>query len=839
MGIGVLVALIQNGVAFGTALSATYGAIGGAVLRIGGSLLLSAAANAVFGPKQPKAQDIGRELSQPTTAPAYRYIYGETRATGTPVGLPVRGASIWGCWLLNSRPSDLAAPELYLDKRLVTWTGDPFDFSGPGGMATADPFDGFVSFWISRGERTTPPSAYLTGAPWASGEDEELWKSTDGWQGRTVIWVRLRAGPSGDRQEQWPATPPLVEVEGKWSRVWDPREVGQDPDDPDTWAWSENHALCVLDALRTNPIRQYRLINLHLASFDEGADICDQTVALASGGSEPRYTATGALVFADGEIEDQVNPLFLSGAADPVRIGGQLAYAAGAWRAPAVTLDYLLGSGFEAPDMIPGDQLVNELRVSYLSPARGYETAELAPWPIPGALTADGGIPAPRTLDLPFCGSPTQAMRVRKITGLRLRRQDRLNGGELPPEALELVAASTATLSLPAPYDALDGIYEVEAIHPAFAPLGEDGGVAMRMPAQLVRHNAAIYGWVAADDEEPVIDEPWVGTRKGVPPPGAISVSVEYVDTGGTVLPRVRLSFDPSQSGGAVGYEWQFAEGGGAWQSGGLIDAEVRDGDGKVFATFFAAQGVTYDIRVRTTSTAGQSAWVEIEGVDVALAVTGGTAVATFGGVRFTGTAAPDNPNFATFRVYRGATGDFALATVLQSGIAAARSDPYDVLVGQDGTNLPVNGDFAGGATGWTPGANWSIAAGVATHTPGSTANLVQSLTGPAGGNTIRYGIDVTRAAGAVLLRLVGATSVSFPSITATGRHEGTLICPASVTQLAIVPGTTFDGSVDDITLYVEAPGALARGTGHYWIVPVTSTGVEGTPDGPYDLTIL
>ena len=609
--------------------AAVAGAVAGFVVNAGASLLLSVAANALMG-GQPSAQDTARKLAMPDTAPAYRYVYGETRATGTPVGTPVRGDWIFGCWVLNSRPSDLSTVKLFLDKREVLFSGDPFDFTGQGATGTEFPFaphtDGeeHMAFWVGRGDQTSPPQRILDNAPWSAGADAELWKSTDAWQGRTVIWMMLRAGGSGNRQERWPSTPPLVEVEGKWSKVWDMRDNTQDPDDPATWKWSDNHALCCLDALRQNPIRRYTDATLHLSSWEDAANVSDEAVGLASGGTEPRYRAAGTLTFGDGEIEDMVNPLVLSGAADLIRIGGQLGIKSGAWQAPTMTLDYLMGDGFSAPDMLPGSDMVNELRVSYLNPGRGYETADLQPWQIPGALTADGGLPAPQSLELSFCPSPFQAMRVRKIVGLRMRRQERIEGGYLPPEAFELVAGANAAISLPSPYSALDGDYEIEMIHPAFDPMGQ-GGLALRMPAALVKTDATIYDWTPAE-EETLIVEPYDSARKGMRPPGAIAAltgDAVNLNTGKTTIPRIRFDFDPSPSKGVSEYEWEYRPTGDRWREGGQIDGEVRDAAGKVFAfTRSLATGEAYDIRVRTVGNGGESDWVEITGISPVVSVT-------------------------------------------------------------------------------------------------------------------------------------------------------------------------------------------------------------------------
>lgn len=668
------------------ASAAVAGAVAGFVVRVGASLIFSALANALSG-KQSRAQDVGRQLAQPDTAPSYRFVYGAARATGTPVGAPVRGKYIWGCWILNSRPSDLSTAKLFLDKREVSFTGDPFNFAGTGGEGNTFPFVGedgtasVVRFWIGRGDQTSPPQQFLNDVPWAAGADSELWKASDAWKGRTVIWMRLNAGADRNRQERWPASPPLVEMEGRWSKVWDMRDPLQSSDDPATWTWSDNHALCCLDALRQNPIRRYTDATLHLSSWQDAANVADELVTLNSGGTEKRYRAAGTLIFADGEIEDQINPLVLSGAADLIRIGGQLGIKPGAWQAPTLTVTEFFSDGFTATDMVPGAELVNELRVSYLNPERGYETADLKPWPIPGALTEDGGLPAPRSVELSFCPSPYQAMRVRKITGLRLRRQERIEGASLPPEAFDLVAGATLNVALPSPYNALDGTYEVESIHPAMDPLGNGSAVALTMPAALVKTDATIYDW-APTEEEAVVSEPYDGTRKGMRDPGAITAltgDAANLNTGGTVIPRIRFAFAPSPSAGVSDYEWEYRPTAEFWREGGRIEADVRDGTGDVFAfTGPLATGEAYDIRARAVGAAGKSDWVEIVGtsptvsISLDLPIFVSVAETSPGTVKVT-YEVPNDPDVDAVEIFAGPDANPANAAPMRNPIYAAQ----------------------------------------------------------------------------------------------------------------------------------------------------------------------
>lgn len=831
------VAGVAGSLGFG-ATAAT--AIGNAVVQFGASFLINSAISAVFG-KKPKAQDVAADLAQPSTAPSHRFVYGECRATGTPAGTPVKGEYIYGAWILNSRPSDLSSFSLYLDKREVVLTGNAFDLAGAGATATEDPFSGHCTVWMSRGDHTAPPTAFTTEAPWVDGVRDDLWKATDAWKGRTMIWLKLRAGGSGERQERWPSTPPLVEVEGKWSLICDPRNVLHDQDDPSTWEWTDNHALCVRDALMQNPVRQYRAGQIH-PSFDaDGPDACDETVTLNSGGSEPRYTCAGTVVWTDGEIEDQLNPMMISGAADFIRVGGKLGYAAGVYRAPTETMTYLLGDSFEFPDMIAGSELVNRLRVTYLSPARGYETAELTPWDIPGALTEDGGVPAVKTLDLPFCASATQAMRVRKITGLRLRRQESIQGGTLPPEAFNLVGGATVNIALPAPYDALDGVYEIGGIHPGMDPIGESGEVAMRMPASLVKHSATIYAWTPATDEEAVYNEQYDSTRTGVGLPGALSVDSGGgidLNTGGTIIPRFLFKFDPASTD-ADYYEWQWRLDGDEYQTGGSIDAENVGGDGKMFF-YLNVASITepHDVRVRTFSQSGRSGFVELTGAIYALDLDGVAGTAGLGFATFTGTGSASEAANAV-RVYYGAEGSAFVDATNAGTTSVAPGASFTVYAGdQTTTNLFDNADFASD-TIWDKGTGWDISGGKANKTGTVTASITQALALDAG-DVYRFGFTVSgRTAGIIGPRITGTSSVFNVTGSVDGVYALKATAPAAPTAAGFTAANSFDGSIDDVAVFKETPSHLPQGALDFWLVPVTVTGVEGTPSGPITLTIF
>ena len=483
-------------------LGIAQGAVGYALLQIGASLLLSTAASALLSGGRDQRSDSNFDLSLPTELPAYRFVYGHTLAVGTPAPIRVREDKIIGCWLLNSRPSEMANLKVFLDKREVTYTGDPFDFSGAGAAADTDPFLSHVTFWIGKGDQTTPPTEITTGWPYASGADEELFKTTDGWEGRTVLWAVLKAGNADERFDRWPNGAPLIEVEADYSLIWDPREGAQSLGDPATWTYSDNHALICLDALTQNPMKPYQSRNILIDQFEDAADVADELVDIMAGGTERRYTVAGTVIWADGELWQKIAPLFASGAARPTTIGGRRGIAPGQWEAPSYTLTDFEGATPEVIGTLPGD-LPTQLVAEYRNPLRLFEPAELDPYDIPNAQTDDGGVPRTRNLDLKFAGSPTQAMRVQKIEGGLLRQQKQISLTAFSGAA-DLVAGATLTCNLAAPWNRVDGTYRVESINPVLSPLGEDGGVAMRCPMVARLHSADVYAWDETTDEQAI-----------------------------------------------------------------------------------------------------------------------------------------------------------------------------------------------------------------------------------------------------------------------------------------------------------------------------------------------
>jgi hypothetical protein len=575
-------------------------AIGGVVANLLGSVALSALSLALA----PKAPGAKRELQLPNSLPPKRTVYGRFRTFGSWAPVKSRGKVLFGCLILSSRPSD-GVEEVLFDKRLLelSETGDILDFGEGGGVGvTNDLLDGNVRLWVGLGDQSGPPADLLD----EFGDDLD---ATDGWQGCTVLWVRLDAGGKEKRTERWPRVPPEVEVTLRGAKIWDPRDEDQDPDDPATWAWSDNQALVALDAYLHNPVAQYDVGQFALASWIEAADVADEAVGLKAGGTQPRYRANGLVIWQDGvEIAQQIAPLLAAGAMGAVAAGGRIHAVPGKYYAPEVTIsDRLLDTPLRFSRWAEPDDLVAEMRARYVAPDRDWQLAELPPYVVPGAAAEDGGYSRPGEIDLTFVTDPVQAQRLQKIAALRGRMQRRVEL-TLHPRNLDLVPGVPVTLALPSPRGAANGTYVVASIDPLAVPLGESGALALQLPTVLVETSAAIFAWTPATDERDVYvpPAPFDGTRAPLDPPGGI-----VLVTGPTVVliagrsetPRVRFAFAPSPSEATLGYEWQFrcVEEGDEWRDGGVIDTSATlDPDGRLFGFVAPAiPGQTYAVRVR------------------------------------------------------------------------------------------------------------------------------------------------------------------------------------------------------------------------------------------------
>lgn len=166
----IILAVAATGGTFVTAAGAltTAGVIAAAALNVAISLAVSMAIS--FGMKalagKPRPEDVKRDLQAERSLPVKRFCYGEFYAPGSPAPWKLKADTdvLYGCLILNSRPSDGSNLALKIDKREVPLTGDAFNFAGPGATPSSGPLTGYLRVWVGLGDQVGPPADVLSEA---------------------------------------------------------------------------------------------------------------------------------------------------------------------------------------------------------------------------------------------------------------------------------------------------------------------------------------------------------------------------------------------------------------------------------------------------------------------------------------------------------------------------------------------------------------------------------------------------------------------------------------------------------------------------------------------------
>jgi hypothetical protein len=590
--------LVAGWIASGLTSIGVGSTLAGALGSIGGALLFSAASRALAGGGQ-SSSDMRQDLRMPRSLPPKRSAYGRCRMPASWLPPIVKDGVLYGCCILNSRPSDGGDPVIMIDRREVAIGSGLTNFA-TGASATASPFSGHAKFWLGLGDQTAPPAQIMTEVGDATSTDTAKFWPTDALQGVTVLWVRLVAGDNSSRQERWQSNPPQIDIEMNWSKVWDPRDEDQGPDDPDSWTWSDNQALCTLDAIRTNPIRRRPLAQIMLDDFVLAAGVADEAVPLSVGGSEPRYRLSGFLVWSRGaELLDQLAPMFAAGGGVPRQVGGKVGYLPGKYFAPAVTIgDVLDTNPLRHTSRRPSRDVPDAFRGTFPDPGQEWEDADLSPIAVT-SRNWDGGDDGVQPVQFPLVPYARQAQRLTQIMARQAAQEGRLSC-VLPPECLDLVVGARVTVDLGGD-DVRNGVWMVETLNP-HAWMNGDGGVAFRLDADLRRDQASVWAWDPADEQE-LYSAAVLPLDLSLPPPEGLGFTLNLTGD---------LTFHFDTVVGPGFYEWQIMpDGTGIWQPKPDLTADLAV-SGVITTAATVAAATDIEIRVRSRLGQQASSWVTI-----------------------------------------------------------------------------------------------------------------------------------------------------------------------------------------------------------------------------------
>lgn len=468
----------------------------------------------------------------------------------------------------------------------------PLDGSG---NATGK-YAGHVRIKKSLGAEAGQPFADLVA------ESEGKWTNAHRQSGRTKIYVRLKFNV-----DLFPTGLPNITAVIKGKKVYDPRTG--------LTAWSDTASLCQADFL-CDPYAS--LGSVYADEIDEtqliaAANIDDEAVNLAGGGTEKRYTLNGAFTV-NAEPRATLGRLLTANAGKARYIGGVWRIHPAAYVAPTITIseDDCRAVPHVSP-RLSGADLSNRVKGLYVSEDNHWQPTDFPPITNATYLAEDNSEPSWRELDLPFTKSAATAQRIAKIELERIRQQISVEWpGKFKCYRLQpgdTVALTFSMLGWTAK------VFEVERAGLAFEG-GEDG---IRLGSDLLLRETAstVFDW--SSGEETQVDP---APDTNLPDPFTVAAIAGltlssgtgdlFVAGDGSVVSRIKASWTAVAdlyvtSGGRIQVQFK-PSADSDWQ-----DAEPADGAST--QTFIAPveDGTAYDVRVRAENSIGvRGAWATV-----------------------------------------------------------------------------------------------------------------------------------------------------------------------------------------------------------------------------------
>lgn len=584
---------------------------------------LSFAAQALMG-KPKSLRDTGQTLTFRAASPAAPIVYGQTRVGGPIVFMTTTGYGssndnkwLWMVVGVAGHEVD-AIVDIYFQDEIVTFDDESAPVSpaflqfGPGlrggaqGTSSGSPGGGLrTSAWAIKrlGTYNQTVNPNMRAWPYIS----DIISDADTFKGIALISATFLHDPN-----KFPSGPPNISALVKGRKVYDPRNGSHVITDPSTWTWSDNWALCVADFIRGCPMlvaagvvkRPYGLqaadADIDWDSVTTAANICDESISLAGGGTEKRYTCNGT-IDTDVSPKDALSAMVSAGAGSVAWSGGQWKIFAGAYRTPTVTLgdDDQCGPAKTQARRARRD-LFNGVKGKFRGPSTFYQTTDFPRVSSSTYVAQDNGEEIWQDVELPFTDSASMAQRIAKIELGRNRSQI------VTERTFKLSALGTQVGDVILLNDSRKG-WASKPFEIARWTLrndqDENGAPYLCIDMVLVETSSGLYAW-STSDEQSFVAEPQTNLPRpwDVKVPGGPAIVEELYSTrdGSGVKTRITLSWADSGEGYFLDYIPEYKPSG----SSSWIPLASVTGTSVVIDD--VAAGI-YDFRVKTRNTLGVS----------------------------------------------------------------------------------------------------------------------------------------------------------------------------------------------------------------------------------------
>jgi hypothetical protein len=206
-----------------------------------------------------------------------------------------------------------------------------------------------------------------------------------------------------------------ISVIGNGKAIYDPRTA--------LTVYSDNVALMVLDWLMAPHGFKATLSEIDIPSFIAAANICDELVPIAGGGTQKRYIG-GGVIGEDADRKEVLIGLLSAMAGQAVQVAGKWYVKAGAYYPPEITLtdSDFAGGQVNIVANAPRRILFNGVKGRFVDPSNNWAFTDFPPYLSSTYATDDGGEEIVTDIDLPFTNDPIRAQRIAKLQLFRARQ---------------------------------------------------------------------------------------------------------------------------------------------------------------------------------------------------------------------------------------------------------------------------------------------------------------------------------------------------------------------------------------------------------------------------------
>jgi|DEB0MinimDraft_6_1074348.scaffolds.fasta_scaffold00440_14 hypothetical protein len=497
-GLGGSTALATTTLAFGITVA---GAVGYLATTLVTSWIMSA-----LTPKPDLSGTRGTLVNAKDPAAPHDFVYGEVRKGGTIVYYESTGTNnkLLHQVIAVAGHEVEAISDIYINDEIVTLDGD--------GFVTSDPWNSKIRIKKHLGDQTTADADLLA-------ESEQIDSSFVG-NGIAYLYIRYEYD-----QDVFANGLPLITSVVKGKKVYDPRT--------DTTAYSANPALCIRDYIGAPYGMQDS--DIDDVSFQAAANVCDEDVALAGGGTEDRYTMNGAFT-AGATHRDVLGRMMTSCTGTLFWGGGKFKLVAAEYVAPTkvLTLDDLRGPISLDTRINLRDQF-NKVQGTFNDASNRWITADYPPIESAVFEGEDNDEQTALDLELPMTTSSATAQRIAKLTLYRAREQMALSAdfglNALDVEVGEIVALPWERYG----WDDISGMSsgkEFEVSGWKFGPSGDGGD--LRVTLDLREISQAAFDWNA--EERDIIDNNSSLPKYYEVPSIGLTVTQEYREVNESVV---------------------------------------------------------------------------------------------------------------------------------------------------------------------------------------------------------------------------------------------------------------------------------------------------------------